>query len=1156
MKNSNKKNEEELYVSVENPDNRKRFTIFYEKNELEKESCVLIIQDTLSFFGFLGLLINKFKLDSSLKSYIRVFTDEGCRIKSLKKTFNNQIIKFKISTLSDEDPEDEKTNKLLTKSQEYAQELLEKSDFLKKSQINFLQLFNHTEENHNLFYNNVIKKLITHTTSPPFFTQNNNKNNNNNNKPSTQSTIEPLNKIKTYLIIGESYPYCCKLLISEINNSSRIWVYFMEEIQNPQNKEFKIDILIENDDYNDSKGEMKLSNKSKEILNLIKDKENVLDIVNYLENYYKSNFIDSSDNDDDDDDDYDDDENNNNKNKNKNKNNKFQINKFGPISTNLFKDFKKCKTVTKNKLLDECYTSISKVSTYYDIPISLSRKLLFQNQWKLKQIIGTAKDKEKNLLNIKSFSCTHRVKDISLFKFNSITTTITPTTTTTIENSSPILIECSICCCEYSSQSSSEQMIELLCGHRFCKECMISYFRVSIQDGNGAMNQIKCPQSQCLNNCIDEVTIEITLNQDNNIYSKRNLKNFIKDITYSRPNTFQCPEIDCNRLLLLDNNNNRINCYSPYVQCNDEHIFCLYCKQPGLHWPMPCNKNVNLGNELLSYEWIIRNTIICDKCKYPIEKNGGCNHLTCSRCGYQFCYICGKDYWIHNHNKCSRSNGVLNFLKVFTNGTNNFDIKMLDSFLAHGKSNDGGDPIVSHIYNSFITTITDGSFANKDYLKYLQNLVFYLNSLLNSRIGSLEEASNLFSTQKLLKRILSPISNSNEIKLFPIIKSFYNQLYNNNNNSNSNDDGNNNRLVNSLLVTICLNGSKKSLFKLFVNSQFNQFKEEIVFKLNKTIISKDQIEYDSKKIRLYNLYGGQIKNSNEILNNEIIFITSSIYEVFIEDPQLPTEIEQENQQQQQQQQQQRNEETLSPKKEKRKNDIFKLKEMIQSKLEIKQDIDHLKNHYQDENQQEYTIEEIFNQFYIVKNSSLLNINNDNNNNNSSSSYENNNDNIDMNKIVISSDNSSKNENENENESLDVEDKDKEDHNEEEEGEDYDESEKKIYLKIESEEEIREKREKQIELAWNVIESFNVVDEALLDFDTVLNELVNNNTTDLESATKVISLKLRHFFIYDQYDYDSMGESFRSPNKNEYYDHDEDLALSKIYKKSVSKFKGY
>jgi hypothetical protein len=33
----------------------------------------------------------------------------------------------------------------------------------------------------------------------------------------------------------------------------------------------------------------------------------------------------------------------------------------------------------------------------------------------------------------------------------------------------------------------------------------------------------------------------------------------------------------------------------------------------------------------------------CSQCKNVIEKNLGCNHITC-RCGHQFCYVCGGDW--------------------------------------------------------------------------------------------------------------------------------------------------------------------------------------------------------------------------------------------------------------------------------------------------------------------------------------------------------------------------------------------------------------------------------------------------------------------------------------------------------------------------------
>ena len=37
----------------------------------------------------------------------------------------------------------------------------------------------------------------------------------------------------------------------------------------------------------------------------------------------------------------------------------------------------------------------------------------------------------------------------------------------------------------------------------------------------------------------------------------------------------------------------------------------------------------------------------CINCKVPITKNGACNHMTCTRCNAEFCWICRKPYRGH-----------------------------------------------------------------------------------------------------------------------------------------------------------------------------------------------------------------------------------------------------------------------------------------------------------------------------------------------------------------------------------------------------------------------------------------------------------------------------------------------------------------------------
>ena len=56
-----------------------------------------------------------------------------------------------------------------------------------------------------------------------------------------------------------------------------------------------------------------------------------------------------------------------------------------------------------------------------------------------------------------------------------------------------------------------------------------------------------------------------------------------------------------------------------------------------------------------------------EQCKVPIEKNEGCNHMTCTNrsCRHEFCWICRKDWKLHNSEtggffRCNRWEGEEN----------------------------------------------------------------------------------------------------------------------------------------------------------------------------------------------------------------------------------------------------------------------------------------------------------------------------------------------------------------------------------------------------------------------------------------------------------------------------------------------------------------
>ena len=102
-----------------------------------------------------------------------------------------------------------------------------------------------------------------------------------------------------------------------------------------------------------------------------------------------------------------------------------------------------------------------------------------------------------------------------------------------------------------------------------------------------------------------------------------------------------CPFPDCESFAKKGNNK--------YVKCiENKHQFCFNRLKK---WNG--NENCLIDKDKSFENW--RNTSKakrCPKCKYFIEKIDGCNHMTCTYCKYEFCWLCMQKY-DSNHYKSS-----------------------------------------------------------------------------------------------------------------------------------------------------------------------------------------------------------------------------------------------------------------------------------------------------------------------------------------------------------------------------------------------------------------------------------------------------------------------------------------------------------------------
>jgi len=210
------------------------------------------------------------------------------------------------------------------------------------------------------------------------------------------------------------------------------------------------------------------------------------------------------------------------------------------------------------------------------------------------------------------------------------------------------LVTCRIC--DDDEVEMADSTANPGCGHRFCNDCWSDYLVDKISKGKEAV-VCQCPSHKCPA-VVSDNTIRRLVPPDH--FAKLNqsvLRSFIEDDKNFR----WCPAPGCEfavkgRKGLLT------------VKCNCGHKFCFTCSEE-FHMPASC-QNLQTwlekcSNDSETAHWIIANTKKCPKCRIRIEKNQGCNHMTCKGCQYDFCWVCMGAWGDHgNHTggyyKCNK----------------------------------------------------------------------------------------------------------------------------------------------------------------------------------------------------------------------------------------------------------------------------------------------------------------------------------------------------------------------------------------------------------------------------------------------------------------------------------------------------------------------
>ena len=230
------------------------------------------------------------------------------------------------------------------------------------------------------------------------------------------------------------------------------------------------------------------------------------------------------------------------------------------------------------------------------------------------------------------------------------------------------------------SSTSELDLIDLpTCGHTFCKLCWSKYLRLKIKRGN---MKIDCPKDSCHHLVPIDIIQKLVSYEVGKKYLYFDLKSFVE----SNDCIEWCPRPSCEfavskaeeHLPSVKSKNglfrlNR-NIFFNAATCLCEHRFCFKCKVSPPHDPASCkmmedwklliDKYIGMENhnrtvagngdegtkDLATEAWIRANTKPCPKCRILIQKNDGCNHMTCKHCSHEFCWICMGPWKQHGNN--------------------------------------------------------------------------------------------------------------------------------------------------------------------------------------------------------------------------------------------------------------------------------------------------------------------------------------------------------------------------------------------------------------------------------------------------------------------------------------------------------------------------
>ena len=177
-------------------------------------------------------------------------------------------------------------------------------------------------------------------------------------------------------------------------------------------------------------------------------------------------------------------------------------------------------------------------------------------------------------------------------------------------------------------------VVDAPCAHLFCRDCMVGYVTAKVNDGH--VLNVHCPYPACAR-VLSASDFLALLPSDLNAKYERFRTN--AEVALD-PSARWCPTAGCDSVLKRGKGKG-----ADKLKCGKcKRALCFSCNEEW-HDGRTCEQAANGVMAAYRRSHDVRQ---CPECHTTIERSEGCNHMTCTRCHFQFCWLCCRRYSKHH----------------------------------------------------------------------------------------------------------------------------------------------------------------------------------------------------------------------------------------------------------------------------------------------------------------------------------------------------------------------------------------------------------------------------------------------------------------------------------------------------------------------------